>query len=275
MELIVSAVAGDLVNRFISFMVNRYRSKENLSEKIEKLQELLLRVHMIVEEADARYITNSRMLLQLKKFVEVMYQGYHVLDTIKYKTLCRATTENEVLAFGSTNPEEHPQLASISNDLAVALSGSLITANVYADILRRNQNARFWLSILKKYRNVVENNFSVFGEHPKNLMDKDHPIDITRFASSLSSLSFATLRLIPPHIEVNDDSKRKLPKVMFGDMIAGTTVLPKEDFELVAWESRIPPYKRFVNLATYCDDHNSSQDRTESPSNKRQRFIHE
>ncbi|GJM89565.1 hypothetical protein PR202_ga05769 [Eleusine coracana subsp. coracana] len=143
-------------------------------------------------------------------------------------------------------------------------------------MLRRNQNARFWLSILKKYRNVVENNFSVFGEHPKNLMDKDHPIDITIFASSSSSsLSFATLRLMPPHIEVNDDSKRKLPKVIFGDMIAGTTVLPKEDFELVAWESRIPPYKRFVNLATYCDDHKTSQDRTESPSNKRQRFIHE
>lgn len=484
MDLIVSAVAGDLANRFISFVISRCRGEGNLAEKMEKLQELLIRVHMIVEEADVRYITNSRMLLQLKKLVEVMYHGYHVLDTIKYRTLCSTRIENEVisrlqespfrtsinrlrtmkhtpiteelnstldnlesvvsnmnefvlllsgcqrmfqtpfdsylyidnfmfgrhvekqqvinillqdnlppfaptvlpiiggsrvgkktlvahvcnnqkvrskfpsilhmngeniwrmvheplitgrslvvieftsdvddenwlkfyswvrqmeqgskilivsrvtklsrfgtvqpvrlnnlsreeysylfkvLAFGSTNPEEQPPLASIANDLAVALGGSLVTANVYADMLRRNQNARFWLSILKRYRNVVATNFSVFGEHPKNLMDKDHPIDITRLASSSpSSLPFAMLRLMPPHIEI-DDSKRKLPKVMLGEMIAGTAVLPKDEFELVAWESRIPPHKRFVNLATYCNEEKTSQNSAEAPSNKRQR----
>jgi hypothetical protein len=65
-------------------------------------------------------------------------------------------------------------------------------------MLRRNQNARFWVSLLKRYRNVVQKNFSVFGEHPKNLMDKERPIDITRLASSSCSMPLsATLRLMP------------------------------------------------------------------------------
>ncbi|XP_034576083.1 putative disease resistance protein At3g14460 [Setaria viridis] len=403
MEMVVSAVAGDLINRLMSFLISKYKSEEQLEEKMKRLQDLLIRAHMIVEEAEVRYITNSKMLLQLKKLVEVMYQGYHVLDTIKYRTLCSSSADEselvinilqqenippfapavlpiiggsrvgkktlvahvcnnekvrskfssilhvrgeniwriarevgpvrslvmvefttdvdeedwlkfyssvkqmgrgskiiiisriaklsrfgtvkpvrldalsheeysylfKVLAFGGTNPEEHPQLAVIAEDLAVALGGSLITANVCADMMRKNQNVHFWISLLKKYRNVVRKNFSLFGEHPKNLMDQDHPIDITRLASSSwSSPSSATLRLMPPHTEVND-SKTELPKVMFGDLITGSAILPREEFELIAWESRIPPYKRFVNFATYCDEEPTSQHHTTSAGKKR------
>jgi len=485
MELVVSAVAGDLVNRFMSFLISKYKTVEQIEKKMKRLQDLLIRAHMIVEESEVRYITNSKMLLQLQKLVEVLYQGYHVLDIIKYRTLCSSRAdENEVssfninelsfttwikrlcsmkctanipelqitldnlestvsnmkefvlllggcermfrspydsyvyidnfmfgrhvekqlvinilqqenippfapavipiiggprvgkktlvahicnnekvrskfssilhmrgenilriahevgagrslvvieftsdveekdwlkfyssvkkmgrgskiiivsriaklsrfgtvnpvclnalsneeysylfkvLAFGGTNPEEHPQLAVIAGDLAVVLGGSLIPANVCADMMRKNQDVHFWISILKKYRNVVRKNFSVFGEHPKNLMDQDHPIDITRLASSsLSSPSSAKLRLMPPHSEV-DDSKTELPKVMFGDLIAGSAVLPSGDFELVAWESPLPPYKRFVNFARYCDE-SISQHHTASAGKKRKRL---
>ncbi|CAL4941143.1 unnamed protein product [Urochloa decumbens] len=456
MELVVSAVAGDLVNRLMSFLISKYRSEEQLEKKMKRLQDLLIRAHMIVEEAEVRYITNSKMLLQLRKLVEVMYQGYHVLDTIKYRrlgadenevrsfninelsfttsirrlctTICTSNfpqlqisldnlestvsdmkefvlllggckrmfrspydsyvyidnymfgrhvekqlvinillqeniphfapavlpiiggsrvgkktlvahvcnnekvrskfssilhmsseniwriehevapgrslvvveftsdveeedwlkfyssvkqmgrgskiiiiTTSKVLAFGGTNPEEHPQLAVIAEDLAVALGGSLITANVCADMMRKNQDVHFWIRLLKKYKNVVQKNLSVFGKHPKNLMDKDHPIDITRLASS-PRLSSRMLRLMPPHSEI-DDSKTELPKVMFGDLIAGSAVLPREEFELVAWESRIPPYKRFVNFATYCDEEPIYQRHTSSAGKKRKRTV--
>ncbi|KAL6906230.1 hypothetical protein ACP4OV_003831 [Aristida adscensionis] len=106
MEVVISAVAGDLVNRFISFLMNKYKSEENLEEKTKRLQDLLIRVHMIIEEADGRYITNSKMLLQLKKLVQVMYQGYHVLDTIKYGTVHSSRAQHEVSSFnglGFTN----------------------------------------------------------------------------------------------------------------------------------------------------------------------------
>uniref|UniRef100_A0A453DSJ3 Uncharacterized protein n=1 Tax=Aegilops tauschii subsp. strangulata TaxID=200361 RepID=A0A453DSJ3_AEGTS len=35
-------------------------------QHMERLQQLLLRAHTVVEEADGRYITNSGMLIQLK-----------------------------------------------------------------------------------------------------------------------------------------------------------------------------------------------------------------
>jgi hypothetical protein len=453
MELVVSSIAGDLVSRFISFIIKKYNSQVNLKEKMGRLQQLLLRVHMVVEEAEGRHLTNSKMLLELKKLSEAMYQGYHVLDTAKFRTLrisrveevsrsdsinsfrsrrrsaatyhklqsaldsletmvsnmtefvlllggcermfrspydtylyidnfmfgrhiekqqvinillqnnptpsaptvlpiigagivgkktlvahvcnnqkvmsyfssilhlngesfCKtehqafiqegrtlvvveftSDVDNEtwrkfysstaahmsrgskiiiiskvqklarfgtvrpvalnnlspeeysylfkVLAFGSTNPEEHPRLASVARDIATALEGSIIMANVYADVLRKDQSSKFWFSILKRYRYVVQSNLSVYGEHPRNLMDKDHPIDISNIGSSATPL-----QLMPPHRE-DDDSKKKLPKVMFGDLIAGSAILPKEEFELVAWESRIPPYKKFLNVAKF------------------------
>ncbi|CAM0879223.1 unnamed protein product [Alopecurus aequalis] len=87
MEVAISAVTGEIFSRFISFLINKhsYRSQAWLEEKAERLQNLLMRVHTVVEEADGRYIMNSRMLMQLKMFSEAMYRGYHVLDTLKYQ----------------------------------------------------------------------------------------------------------------------------------------------------------------------------------------------
>jgi hypothetical protein len=99
MELVVSAVAGELVNRFMSFLFNKYKSEEQLEKKVRTLQHLLIRAHMIVEEAEVRYITNSKMLLQLKKLVEVMYQGYLVLDTNRYRTVNEVSSSFSELSF--------------------------------------------------------------------------------------------------------------------------------------------------------------------------------
>jgi hypothetical protein len=87
MEFAISAVASEFLSRFISFMINKYSypSHARLEEKAERLRHLLTRVHTIIEEADERYIMNSRMLMQLKMFSEAMYRGYHALDTFKYQ----------------------------------------------------------------------------------------------------------------------------------------------------------------------------------------------
>ncbi|KAL6839008.1 hypothetical protein ACP4OV_031168 [Aristida adscensionis] len=484
MELFMSAVASDLVNRFMSFLMKKYTSEESLKEKTERLDNLLVRVHMIVEDADGRYITNSKMLLQLKKLVELMYRGYHVLDTIEHrssskaqqevsifngmsftnsinllrttkrnsisdddlqstldslefhlsnmtefvlllggcdrisrnpydsylyidnfmfgrhvekqqvinfllqdtlsplapavipivggtrvgkKTLVAHLCENEkvrskfssilhmngenicrmeyepfvtgvpsllvvelnsdvddehwqkfyssakqmgrgskiiiitrvakisrfgtvkpvrlyslsqeeyiylfkVLAFGSTNPKEHPQLATIAKDLAAALGGMLVVATLCAEILRKNQNIHFWLSMLKRIRNVVQTNFSVFGEHPKNLMEKGHHIITGFMPSSSSSQSSTTLRVMPPNYRELHDSDRELPELLFGDLIAASAVLPKKNFEVVTWKSRLPPYQRFVFHVQYCDEEKISQQHAASSSIKRQRL---
>ncbi|KAM3373325.1 hypothetical protein ACQJBY_020000 [Aegilops geniculata] len=89
MEVVKSAVVGELVSRFISFLMNKYHSNGHAqSEKVvERLQRLLMRVSTVVEEADARYITNSAMQLQLKMLSEAMYGGYSALDTLRHRTI--------------------------------------------------------------------------------------------------------------------------------------------------------------------------------------------
>ncbi|KAM0870090.1 hypothetical protein ACQ4PT_040242 [Festuca glaucescens] len=87
MEAAISAVAGEIFSRFISFLINKYSYSNHvrLEEKAKRLQHLLIRVHTVIEEADGRYIMNSRMFMQLKTLSEAMYQGYHALDTFKYQ----------------------------------------------------------------------------------------------------------------------------------------------------------------------------------------------
>ncbi|CAM0948568.1 unnamed protein product [Alopecurus aequalis] len=89
MEVAMSAVAGELVSRFISFLLNKLNSSRPRSEEQvkEMLQHLLMRVCTIVEEADTRYITNSGMMMQLKTLSDAMYRGYSVLDSSRYGAL--------------------------------------------------------------------------------------------------------------------------------------------------------------------------------------------
>lgn len=464
METAISATTAELISRFISFLIKKYKNQACLEDKLQRLQHLLLRVHTVVEEADGRYVTNSRMLIQLGIFVQGMYRGYYVLDTVKYKPLVESIQEEvgssssisfsnpmkrirtiagtdknivdndelhsvlenletiaanmsefiillggcermfrrpydtylyidnfmfgryvekqqminmllqnsshlsaamvlpiiggcrvgkktlvahvcnddkvrshfssilniegdsisrldhkkfnhervlvvvefcsdvddedwlkfyssvklmgegskviiisrlekvlrfgtvkpirlnsmsleeysylfKMLAFGSANPEDYPQLAIIANELARVLGGSFITANVAADKMRKKLNAQFWLHILQRFKGMVENNMTKFGKHPKDILDQEQAIDITKFASTSNTVS---LRLMPPHIEKDGVPRRKLPRLMFGDLIAGCAMVPKEDFELVSWEARIPPYTKLVHFVATC-----------------------
>nr|AVF19602.1 putative disease resistance RPP13-like protein [Triticum turgidum] len=60
--------------------MNKYDSSSHAQSEeqkvVERLQHLLMRVGTIVEEADARYLTNSGMVMQLKMLSEDMYQGH-------------------------------------------------------------------------------------------------------------------------------------------------------------------------------------------------------
>lgn len=93
MEVTISVVTGDLVSRFISLLMNKYSDHASLNTKVERLQQLLMRVHTVVEEADGRYIINNGMLIQLKMVTEVMYRGYHVVDTFKCERLKEVTKQ--------------------------------------------------------------------------------------------------------------------------------------------------------------------------------------
>nr|XP_034578978.1 uncharacterized protein LOC117842605 [Setaria viridis] len=83
METIISVVMGELVNRSISFLIDRYLkpAASSKGKNRERLQWMLMRVRVTVEEAEVRRITNEAILQQLKMLKEVMYRGYYMLDT--------------------------------------------------------------------------------------------------------------------------------------------------------------------------------------------------
>uniref|UniRef100_A0A0E0B7P1 F-box domain-containing protein n=1 Tax=Oryza glumipatula TaxID=40148 RepID=A0A0E0B7P1_9ORYZ len=93
-----TAVTGELVTRFISFLMSKYSRRHEISEEkqLKRLQQFLLRVSMVVEEADGRYITNSGMLMQLKALADAMYRGHHVLDMFRCRTLIKEDPIKEV-----------------------------------------------------------------------------------------------------------------------------------------------------------------------------------
>ncbi|CAN6213620.1 unnamed protein product [Urochloa humidicola] len=138
----------------------------------------------------------------------------------------------KVLAFGSTNPEEHPELASIAMEIAEMLDRSFMGANIICDLLRANLDARFWRKILALQRNHVERNMLRFGEHPHILLQKSQAVYTwTMFDRTM----WFKVHYPDRRFDGNDVPKTKLLDVQIGSAETRGT------FEAVAWRSRIPP----------------------------------
>ncbi|KAM0866205.1 hypothetical protein ACQ4PT_042775 [Festuca glaucescens] len=117
---------GELASRSISFLVDRYlkhKAAPAEEESLRGLRRLLLRLHVIVEEADGRLVTNKAMLHQLRILKKEMYRGYYTLDFFS----CRAhgedrTKDHEVsnsFAPSMFNPAKRVCICSGSNEGAV------------------------------------------------------------------------------------------------------------------------------------------------------------
>ncbi|KAL6647739.1 hypothetical protein ACP70R_015176 [Stipagrostis hirtigluma subsp. patula] len=86
MEIFSNAIMAEIANRLVSFLVDKYwkMAKPTLEDKrLQDLQRLLLRVHVIVEEAEGRHITNQAMVRQLNMLRKEMYRGYFTLDSLR------------------------------------------------------------------------------------------------------------------------------------------------------------------------------------------------
>jgi hypothetical protein len=94
MAIFLSSILSDLTTRSISFLIDRCSrstTPPTVEETLSNLQRLLLRVHVIVEEADERHISNHAMLRQLSQLKKEMYRGYYTLDTFR----CQGSHEEE------------------------------------------------------------------------------------------------------------------------------------------------------------------------------------
>ncbi|CAL5018891.1 unnamed protein product [Urochloa decumbens] len=104
MEIIVSAITGELVARSVSFLMDRYLNWTAPTDDSDRLlQRLLLRAQVIVEEAEGRRITTHAMLRQLAKLREDVYRGCYALD-MSSRRRDRELSRRRSSALSRSNP---------------------------------------------------------------------------------------------------------------------------------------------------------------------------
>lgn len=111
MEVIFSAVIGELASRSISFLVDRYLKRmaaPTEEERLRSLQRLLLRVRVVVEEADGRLITNQAMMHQLGILKEEMYRGYYTLDMLSCQAHGEDRTKDHEVSYSFAPSKFNP-----------------------------------------------------------------------------------------------------------------------------------------------------------------------
>jgi hypothetical protein len=147
----------------------------------------------------------------------------------------------KILSFGSARVEDQPKLTLLTREFVKLLGGSFVGAYAVASSLRTNLSLRFWLSTLNVLKKATKKNLSLYGEHAYPFRQR-YPIDLTDFLPSPT----APLQLMPPRTKV-EVSQRKLPKIRLEDILVNPSIRPSGDFDVVTWESRIPPYTEFCN----------------------------
>ncbi|XP_037406604.1 disease resistance protein RGA2-like isoform X1 [Triticum dicoccoides] len=156
----------------------------------------------------------------------------------------------KTVAFGSTNPGEHPNLAAIGMEIAVHMNRSFVAANIVASLLRTNLDTRFWRRVLRCLRDFASKHLSMFGEHPTNLLEKDQPVYMWTMAKTTNVFVMR---------DIYDEPSPKIsevPRITAQDVLSGR-VTSEGTFQAVAWRSRIPPcYTYLVSfVVSRTDEH--------------------
>ncbi|KAM0873027.1 hypothetical protein ACQ4PT_038346 [Festuca glaucescens] len=136
MEIFLSSVLSELATRSMGLFISKY-SKQPVQAMEISLERILLRAQVIIDEAEGRHITNQGMLRQLGMLRDAMYQGFYVLDTLRYRDF-------EEEDAGDHKVESHSwALSKFSSAKRLCLSSSSTEASRYLeveDVLDRLRN---------------------------------------------------------------------------------------------------------------------------------------
>ncbi|CAM0884520.1 unnamed protein product [Alopecurus aequalis] len=137
------------------------------------------------------------------------------------------------LAFGSTDPDEHPNLARMAMEIANAEPRRCwMGTHVVAGILRENFDARLWRAVLERVR-----------QHRKMHRPRreDEPPALYNWRLGRSCKHF----LICKHHR--SDSSGEVPKISLHDVVLGRGGrLPRGEFQALALRTSIPPYYNYT-----------------------------
>ena len=119
MEVVLSAVASDIVGRLVSFLIGKFHEPASTDDDVVvKLQRALLRARVVVEEAEARQVTNRAMLLQLHRLRGEMCRGSYVLDAFTRRAV-DPSRGSHAMASGRTGGQV---VSAVVNTLEAALN---------------------------------------------------------------------------------------------------------------------------------------------------------
>ncbi|CAM0955599.1 unnamed protein product [Alopecurus aequalis] len=143
------------------------------------------------------------------------------------------------LAFGSTDSEAEPKLASLAMEMAADLNGSFVVGNVIASLLRANFSAMFWHMAMSRVKECRRRYPYVFGALPVS------PWQLTENAQ------FLRIDTTGDYVSVSDQhqivsARVEAPVIKVQEVLTGSVVLPDGKFDALAWRSPIAPYYSYV-----------------------------
>uniref|UniRef100_A0ACD5TEG9 Uncharacterized protein n=1 Tax=Avena sativa TaxID=4498 RepID=A0ACD5TEG9_AVESA len=119
MEALISAVIGNLASRAISFVVEKCREQRTAEQDLQRLQQLLLRLRAVVEEAEGRHVMNRGMICQLSMMIKQMFRGYYLLDTVKCREMKTGEEEASLCSFVQSKFNPAKRLRRLSSDTRI------------------------------------------------------------------------------------------------------------------------------------------------------------
>nr|CAB3478149.1 unnamed protein product [Digitaria exilis] len=172
--------------------------------------------------------------------------------TVQALRLKFLTTESywyffKALAFGSTNPDDQPDLASVGMEIAMLLKGVFTAANIVSRLLRDNLNTKSWRRVLRCLRDFSNRHLRMFGEDPVDRIQKGKPVFIWMMARAQHAVMLR-------NIYQQDSSTQNVPgvpKLTAQDILAGHATRQGK-FTAVMWRSSIPPYYTYM---VSCESH--------------------
>ncbi|CAM0877392.1 unnamed protein product [Alopecurus aequalis] len=129
------AVTGELTSRVFSGLIQRYGKDATTSEKLQRLEMLLIKIHSAVEASEKRNIQNSWLLQWCDKLKEAASQGDEVLARFLQPAKDAKATSN-----AGANQKQGSYLGAMAeqifNSVTLAVTGEL-TSRVFSGLIQR------------------------------------------------------------------------------------------------------------------------------------------
>jgi hypothetical protein len=143
----------------------------------------------------------------------------------------------KALAFGSMDPEEEPELASLAMEISTCLKSSFIAGNAIVRMLRENLSVEFWSMTLSCFKEVNQRYPFVFDVHPVSSPSQDRQL----FPKLNGSKDYCTLFNGYQTVSAQDEA----PMITVPDVLLGRVVFRGKS-DVLAWRSKIPPYCGYI-----------------------------